>query len=104
MDGQAMTVSSSAPRIVRFGVFEFNRDSGELRKHGLRIKLQGQPIHVLGLLLERPGEVVTREELEKRLWPGDIFGDFEHGLNAAIKRLRAALGDSADSPRYVETL
>jgi len=89
---------------VKFGAFEFNLDSGELRKHNLRIKLQGQPIQVLGLLLERPGEVVTREELQKRLWPADTFVDFEHSLNAAIKRLRAALGDSADSPRFIETL
>ncbi len=104
MSGLAMAASSSAPRIVRFGVFEFNRESGELRKHGLRIKLQGQPIHVLALLLERPGEVVSREELQKRLWQADTFVDFEHSLNAAIKRLRAALGDSADSPRFIETL
>src|ERR1044071_8298026 len=99
MDGQATTVSSSAPRIIRFGVFEFNRDSGELRKHGLRIKLHGQPIQVLEMLLEQPGEVVSREELQKRLWSADTFVDFEHSLNAAIKRLRAALGDSADAPR-----
>jgi TolB-like protein/DNA-binding winged helix-turn-helix (wHTH) protein/tetratricopeptide (TPR) repeat protein len=104
MAGIANAGSSSAPRIVRFGVFEFNRDSGELRKHGLRIRLQGQPIQVLGMLLERPGEVITREEMQKRLWPADTFVDFEHSLNAAIKRLRAALGDSADSPRFIETL
>jgi TolB-like protein/DNA-binding winged helix-turn-helix (wHTH) protein/Tfp pilus assembly protein PilF len=104
MSGLAMTASSSAPRIVRFGVFEFDRESGELRKHGLRIKLQGQPVHVLDMLLERPGEVVSREELQKRLWQADTFVDFEHSLNAAIKRLRAALGDSADSPRFIETL
>jgi TolB-like protein/DNA-binding winged helix-turn-helix (wHTH) protein/Tfp pilus assembly protein PilF len=104
MDGLRTTESSAAPRIVRFGVFELNRDSGELRKHGLRIKLQGQPIQVLGMLLERPGEVVTRDELQKRLWPGDMFVDFDHSLNAAMKRLRAALGDSADAPLYVETL
>jgi TolB-like protein/DNA-binding winged helix-turn-helix (wHTH) protein/Tfp pilus assembly protein PilF len=91
-------------RIVRFGVFEFDHRTGELRKHGLRIKLQGQPIHVLSMLLEHPGEVVTREELQKRLWPADTFVDFEHSVNAAIKRLRAALGDSADAPRFVETL
>lgn len=104
MSGLAMAASSSAPRIVRFGLFEFDRESGELRKHGLRIKLQGQPIHILALLLERPGEVVSREELQKRLWQADTFVDFEHSLNAAIKRLRAALGDSADSPRFIETL
>ncbi len=104
MSGLATAAPSSAPRIVRFGVFEFNRDSGELRKHGLRIKLRGQPLQVLTILLERPGEVVTREDLQKRLWPADMFVDFEHSLNSAIKRLRAALGDSADSPRFIETL
>jgi DNA-binding winged helix-turn-helix (wHTH) protein len=91
-------------RIVRFAVFEFDPEIGELRKHGLRIKLKGQPISVLAMLIEHAGEVVTREELQKRLWPADTFVDFEHSLNAAIKRLRAALGDSADAPRYVETL
>ena len=94
----------STARIVRFAVFEFDPGTGEVRKHGLRIKLKGQPIDVLAMLLDRPGEVVTREELQKRLWPADTFVDFEHSLNAAIKRLRAALGDSADSPRFVETL
>jgi Tol biopolymer transport system component/DNA-binding winged helix-turn-helix (wHTH) protein len=94
----------AAARIVRFAVFEFDLKTGELRKHGLRIKLQGQPIRVLAMLIEHAGEVVNREELQKRLWPADTYVDFEHSLNAAIKRLRAALGDSADSPRYVETL
>jgi len=98
------TGTSSERRTVQFGAFEFNLDSGVLRKHDLRIKLQGQPIQVLGILLERPGEVVTREELQKSLWPADTFVDFEHSLNAAIKRLRAALGDSADSPRFIETV
>src|SRR5438552_5009235 len=94
----------STARIVRFAVFEFDLGTGELRKHGLRIKLKGQPIDVLTMLLDHPGEVVTREDLQKRLWPADTFVDFEHSLNAAIKRLRAALGDSADTPRFVETL
>src|SRR5271169_2943949 len=94
----------AAGRIVRFAVFEFDIETGELRKHGLRIKLQGQPISVLVMLIEHAGEAVTREELQKRLWPVDTYVDFEHSLNAAIKRLRAALGDSADAPRYVETL
>src|SRR5260221_406325 len=94
----------STARIVRFAVFEFDLGTGELRKHGLRIKLKGQPIDVLAMLLDHPGEVVHREDLQKRLWPADPFVDFEHSLNAAIKRLRAALGDSADSPRFVETL
>ena len=94
----------STSRIIRFGVFEFDRGTGELRKHGLRIKLQGQPVDILSMLLERPGEVVTREELQTRLWAADTFVDFEHSLNAAIKRLRMALGDSAAAPRFVETL
>jgi TolB-like protein/DNA-binding winged helix-turn-helix (wHTH) protein/Flp pilus assembly protein TadD len=78
--------------------------TGELRRHGLRVKLRGQPIEVLTLLLEHPGEAVSREELQKRLWPADTYVDFEHSLNAAMKRLRAALGDSADAPRFIETL
>jgi Tol biopolymer transport system component/DNA-binding winged helix-turn-helix (wHTH) protein len=90
--------------VVRFGVFEVNLRSGELRKHGLRLRLAGQPFKILAILLERPGEVVSREELQKTLWPDDTFVDFEHSLNSAIKKLRAALGDSAESPRYVETL
>jgi TolB-like protein/DNA-binding winged helix-turn-helix (wHTH) protein/Tfp pilus assembly protein PilF len=89
---------------VCFGAFEFNPETGELRKHGLRIKMRGQPIEVLTVLLQHPGEAVTREELQKRLWSADIYVDFEHSLNAAIKRLRAALGDSADAPRFIETL
>ena len=91
-------------RRVRFGAFEVNLRSGELRKHGLKIKLQDQPFQILALLLERPGEVVTREELRHKLWPADTFVDFDVGLNTAIKRLRDALGDTAESPRYVETL
>ncbi len=99
-----MEESNRSLRGIRFGVFEVDLRSGELRKQGLKIKLQGQPIQILALLLERPGELVTREELREKLWPADTFVDFEHGLNAAIKKLRAALGDSADSPRFVETL
>jgi DNA-binding winged helix-turn-helix (wHTH) protein len=91
-------------RIVRFAAFEFDPGSGELRKHGLRIKLNGQPIDLLAMLIEHAGEVVTREELQKRLRPAETYVDFEHSLNAAIKRLRAALGDSADAPRFIETL
>ena len=91
-------------RRVHFGAFEANLRSGELRKHGLKIKLQDQPFQVLALLLERPGEVVTREELRNKLWPADTFVDFDVGLNTAIKRLREALSDTAESPRYVETL
>jgi TolB-like protein/DNA-binding winged helix-turn-helix (wHTH) protein/Tfp pilus assembly protein PilF len=89
---------------LRFGVFELDARAGELRKHGLRVRLQEQPFRVLAMLLEHPGEVVTREELKKRLWPADTFVDFDHGLNKAINKLRDALGDSAESPRFVETV
>ena len=91
-------------RTVRFGAFEADLKSGELRKHGLKIKLQDQPFQLLVLLLESSGEVVTREELRQKLWPAQTFVDFDVCVNAAIKRLRDALGDSAESPRYVETL
>src|SRR5580693_3272258 len=91
-------------RSVCFGAFEFKSETGELRKHGLRVKMRGQPIEVLTVLLQHPGEVVTREELQKRLWAADTYVDFEHSLNAAMKRLRAALGDSAGAPRFIETL
>src|SRR6201997_222286 len=87
-----------------FGVFELDLRAGELRKHGLRIRLQEQPCQVLVMLLEHHGEVVTREELQKRLWPADTFVDFDHGLNKAISKIREALGDSAESPRFVETV
>lgn len=99
-----MTTPRPFLRRVRFGVFEFDFRLGELLKSGRRVKLQGQPIQILSVLLERRGELVTREELQRRLWPADTFVDFEHGLNAAVKRLRQALGDSPDEPRFVETL
>jgi TolB-like protein/DNA-binding winged helix-turn-helix (wHTH) protein/Flp pilus assembly protein TadD len=103
--GNGITARSSVPlRVIRFGPFEFQPGTGELRKHGLRVKLRGQPIEVLTVLLQRPGEPVAREELQRRLWPADTYVDFEHSLNAAMKRLRAALGDSADAPRFIETL
>jgi len=89
---------------ARFGSFEMDLRAGELRKHGVRIRLQTQPFQILGRLLERPGEVVTREELRHALWPEDTFVDFDHGLNNAINRLRETLGDSAESPRFLETL
>jgi TolB-like protein/DNA-binding winged helix-turn-helix (wHTH) protein/Flp pilus assembly protein TadD len=85
-------------------VFELDPRAGELRKHGLRVRLQEQPLRVLEMLLAHPGEVVTREELQKKLWPADTFVDFDHGLNKAINKLREALGDSAESPRFVETV
>src|SRR5499427_7277522 len=90
--------------VVRFGLFEANLESGELLRQGTKVRLQEQPFQILSLLLEKPGEVVTREELRARLWPADTFVDFDHGLNAAIKRLRDALGDSAENPRFIETL
>jgi len=91
-------------RIARFGAYEADLTVGELRKAGLRIKLQDRPFQILSVLLERPGEVIAREELQKRLWPADTFVDFEHGMNTAITKLRQALSDEADNPRYVETL
>ena len=91
-------------RVLQFGAFELQTGTGEIRKHGTRIRLQGRPLHLLEALLERPGGVVTREELRDRLWAADTFVDFESGLNTAVNRLRLALGDSADRPRYVETL
>ena len=89
---------------VRFGAFQLDLRTGELRKAGVRINLPEQPFQVLKALLDRPGDLVTREELRQRLWPAETFVDFEHGLNAAVRRLRDALGDSADVPRFVETL
>jgi len=89
--------------VVRFNAFEVDLRNGEVRKHGLRIRLQDQPFHVLQVLLEHPGELLTREELQRQIWPADTFVDFEKGLNNAIKRLRDALGDSAEQPRFIET-
>ena len=99
-----MAVPQNNVRVVRFGVFELDRSAGELRKSGVRLRLQEQPFQVLALLLERAGEVVTRDELQRQLWPSDTFVDFDHSLNTAINKVREALGDSASSPRYVETL
>jgi DNA-binding winged helix-turn-helix (wHTH) protein len=99
-----MRESVAIGRIVRFGVFELDVRSGELRKAGVRLNLPHQPLQILVALLERPGELVTRDELRHRLWSSETFVDFEHGVNAAIKRLREALGDSAETPRFVETL
>ncbi len=98
-----MAASTPSER-VRFGVFEADLRSGELRKQGVKIKLHHQPFQVLTMLLEHPGEVVTREELKSKLWPFDTFVDFDVGLNSAVKKLRDALSDSAEIPRYVETL
>ena len=90
--------------VVRFDAFEVDLRAQELYKSGRKIKLQIQPFHVLAMLLERPGEVLTREEMQKRLWPADTFVDFDHSLNTAIKKLRQALGDNKTKPRFVETL
>jgi cholera toxin transcriptional activator len=97
-------VPQNNSRVARFGVFELDLSAGELRKSGVKLRLQGQPFQVLTLLLERAGDVVTREELRQKLWPSDTFVDFDHSLNTAINKVREALGDSATSPRYVETL
>src|SRR5882724_7709247 len=90
--------------LTQFGVFELDRRSGELRKAGARIRLQIQPLKVLTALLDEPGAVVTREELKRRIWPQESFGDFDHAVNVAVAKLRAALADSADTPRFIETL
>jgi cholera toxin transcriptional activator len=95
---------TSTAGMYRFGVFEVNSAAGELRKSGVRIRLQEQPFQVLLTLLERPGGIVTREELQQKLWPAETFVDFDHGLNTAVNKLREALGDSAANPRYIETL
>src|SRR2546428_680603 len=95
---------TGAPDRVRFGVFEADLRTGELRKGGLKVRLQEQPFQVLALLLARPGETVTRDEFRNRLWAADTFVDFEHGLNKAINKIREALGDSATSRRFVETV
>ncbi len=99
-----MALEPRSPTVLRFGTFEVDVRTGELRKQGVRIKLQEQPFHVLTVLLQRPGEVVTREELRSQNWPADTFVDFDNSLNTAINKLREALGDSADSPRFIETL
>jgi cholera toxin transcriptional activator len=95
---------TGSQKVVRFGVFEADLASGELRKNGIRIRLQEQPFQVLVLLLERAGQMVTREELRDRLWPGDTFVDFDHGLNTAVNKLREALSDTASNPRFVQTV
>src|SRR5215813_2889408 len=99
-----MENSGQSTPTIRFGVFEVNPRSGEVRKSGTRVRLQDQPFKVLLALLEHPGEVVSREELRQRIWPTESFGDFDHAVNVAVGKLRIALGDSADVPRYVETL
>jgi len=99
-----MAAGKPAPKVFRFGVLELDLRAGELRKHGVRVKLQEQPFQVLSVLLEHAGEVVTKDELRQRIWPSDTFVDFDHGLHSAITRLREALGDSSETPRFIETL
>jgi cholera toxin transcriptional activator len=96
--------TESAKRLFRFGVFEVNEQTGELHKQGRRLRLLGQPFQVLLMLLDRPGEIVTRTEIHQHLWPEGTFVDFDHGLNTAMNKIRDALGDSAANPRFVETL
>jgi DNA-binding winged helix-turn-helix (wHTH) protein len=99
-----METPQTPGRIARFGPFEVNLRSGELRKRGIRLPLQEQPLRILTALLDRPGEIVSRQELCDLLWPGGTFVDFEHSLNAAVRRLRLTLGDEADVPRFIETV
>ena len=96
--------AESNRRVFRFGAFEADETTGELRKHGVRLKLHSQPFQLLVMLLERPSELVTREEMRQRLWGEDTFVDFDHGLNSAVNKLREALGDSASQPRHIETI
>jgi DNA-binding winged helix-turn-helix (wHTH) protein len=96
--------ATNRTRRARFDAFEVDMHSGEVRKHGIRLKLHGQPFQVLSLLLEHPGDLVTREEFRQKLWTGDTFVGFDTGLNSAVKKLRDALCDSAEEPRYIETL
>jgi len=99
-----MSSQPTAARVIRFGLFELDLQTSELRKQGRNIKLQDQPFQVLVLLLRHSGEVVTREELRNALWSADTFIEFDQGLNTAIKKIRLALGDAADNPRFIETI
>ena len=103
-DQQALSPAPLISGIHRFGPFEANLRTRELRKFGARLKIQDQPFQILAALLERPGDLVTREELQQRIWPADTFVDFDHSLNTSINKLREALSDSAATPRYIETL
>src|SRR5260370_34401771 len=97
------TQPNPAPKVV-FGPFEYNDLSGDLSKYGTRLRLQGKPLQILSFLVNRPGQIITRDELQRHLWEGTTFVDFEQGLNSAVNKLRQTLGESADQPRYVETL
>ena len=104
MRGLQMNNGDRSRNIVRFGVFEADLETGELRKNGVRVPLQSQPFQVCAILLKRSGELVTREELRQKVWPEDTFVGFEQAVNTAIKKIRIALGDDADNPRFVQTL
>jgi DNA-binding response OmpR family regulator len=100
----SMQTTNTPPCIFQFGVFQLDLKEGELRRAGVKIKLQDQPFRVLAVLLERAGQVITREELRQQVWPENVYIDFDQGLNNAIKKIREALGDSSDSPRLIETV
>ena len=102
--GMATTTAPTTGRRFRFGDYELDTHTGELRKAGIRKRLHGQPIQVLAILLQNKGELVTREELKNQLWPADTFVDFDHSLHNAVARIRETLGDSVDNPQYIETL
>ena len=99
-----MPKPSLSGRVIRFGLFEVNLETGELRKEGLLTKLQDRPLEILSILLEDPGRVITREAFRQRLWPADTFVDFDHSLNVSINKVRQALGDAAGNPRFVATV
>src|ERR1700726_2588863 len=99
-----MGTTASLSHTLRFDRFELDTRAGQLRKRGMKLRLRGQPLQVLAILVEHAGEVVTREELQTQIWPANTFVDFDHGLHNAIARIRDALGDSAETPRYIETL
>jgi DNA-binding winged helix-turn-helix (wHTH) protein len=102
--GSVDTAGPSRLRFIRFGIFEVDLRAGELRKHGVKVKVQEQPFRFLQMLVEHSGEIVTREQLQKQIWPADTFVDFDQGLNNTIKRLRESLNDSAESPHFIETI
>src|SRR5215472_7585143 len=99
-----MSTTARDRRLIRFGDLDFDTVAGELYRQGIRLRLQEHPLQILQMLIRRPGQIVAREELRQQIWPADTFVDFDHGINNAIKRLREALGDTADTPRYIETL
>src|ERR1700727_3538930 len=102
--GRVRVAVSPAEDVIRFGLFELDLKAGQLSRNGTKLRLPQQPLQLLAILLERPGEILTRDELRQRLWSSEVFVDFDHGLNKSIQKLRDALGDSATSPRYIETI